>query len=140
MITHKDAIETMKRFTKSEKGFVGIFWYDSENNELAGIIKTPVETAFDNRRGSKTTDVLHKDLWRNIRRLFPEKETFMDLERGRIFYDYRDDKFIVKIGDWIKQMPQAKEIIIQEFELPKNTEFDIDEHWNIGRGESDLYI
>jgi hypothetical protein len=126
---YKDCIETMRRFTKSEKGFVGIFWYDSKKDRLIGIARASIETTFDNQNGSKMIDLLHKDMWKNISELFPDKNSFMD--KG---------KFIVKIGDWLNKYPQVKELIVKEFELKSEPDFDIDKHRDLWRGESDLFI
>jgi hypothetical protein len=50
--------------------------------------------------------------------------------------------FIVEnVGDWIKDYPSCKDLILIEFQLPKdNTEFVIDSHWDLGHGWSDKKI
>jgi hypothetical protein len=140
MISHDDAIETMKNFAK-QGASVGIFWYDISTDELVGVSKIPAAVAFDNKRGSKTTPVLHKDFFPAIAGRFPNAFTFMDIERGRVFYDYINNKYIIKVGDWAQKYPKLKELIIAEFKLDGQiVEISQDEHWNLGRGESDLYI
>ena len=44
------------------------------------------------------------------------------------------------VGNWIDKYPQCKDEIIYEFQLPEDTEFVKDVHWNIGRGFSDEFL
>ena len=56
--------------------------------------------------------------------------------RGRVF-EVKDKGFKVCVGNWIKDYPEVKQLVIDEFQLPENTEFVIDRHWDLGRGWSD---
>jgi hypothetical protein len=96
MISHDDAIKTMKLFAK-QGASVGIFWYNISANKLVGVSKVPTDTAFDNKRGVKTTPVLHKDFFPAIASKFLNAHTFMDIEKERGFYDYINNRCIIKI-------------------------------------------
>ena len=51
--------------------------------------------------------------------------------------EFQNDGFRVYTGKWINDYPQAKEQILEEFQLPKDqTKFFIDSHWDIGHGWS----
>ena len=39
--------------------------------------------------------------------------------RGRVFYQPADDQYIIAVGSWIDQNPEAIGQIIEEFDLPK---------------------
>jgi hypothetical protein len=47
--------------------------------------------------------------------------------RGRIF-EIKDKGFAVCVGNWIKDYPQVKQLVKNEFQLPENTEFIVDQH------------
>jgi hypothetical protein len=44
--------------------------------------------------------------------------------------------FVVCVGHWITQYPSAKAEILKEFNLPKDTKFLIDSHWDLGHSWS----
>lgn len=126
---------------------VGCFWYDTKNNELFGVysclakdVEYYYSKAYD--KYVKTGSKLHKDIWkkesyRNKDKRFQTNYTL--IPRGRVF-EYKDGGFKVMVGDWINNYPNAKELIIDEFDLPNDVEFVIDKHWNIGRGWSEEYL
>ena len=124
--------------------YVGIFWYDIENQELFGVYSVLAEDAdyyysdvFKAR--AKTCKRLHNDLWKkgvskNKDRRFKEKYT--DVPKGSVF-EVENRGFVVCVGKWINDYPEAKDEILYEFQLPDNTEFVIDSHWDLGHGWSD---
>ena len=58
----------------------------------------------------------------------------MYVPRGRVF-EFKNEGFKVYTGKWIDNYPQVKDLIIEEFQLPKeDTEFRQDYHWDIGHG------
>lgn len=125
--------------------YVGIFWYDVYNEELFGVIQTLAEEAtykmtdlFPNR--ARTCIPLHEKVWRKGRYAKNPDPRFnrdyTKVPRGRIF-EVEGKGFVVCVGSWILQHPEAKEIIIDRFDLPEDrTEFKIDEHWELGHGWS----
>lgn len=61
---------------------------------------------------------------------------YTDVPRGCVF-EVEDQGFIVCVGKWINDYPEAKAEILYEFQLPNDTEFVIDSHWDLGYGWSD---
>ena len=137
--------ENMKHQDDSE---VGIFWYDPENDELFGIKSADVNDVPFYRsnlfggKEVKTCRPLHYKVWekehyRGKDRRFQGDYTLVP--RGRVFL-VKGEGFIVVVGDWINDYPQAKSLILDEFNLPESTEFRIDEHWSLGHGWSDKFM
>lgn len=126
---------------------VGCFWYDVKNNELFGVyscLAKDVEYYYSRTYNKyvKTGSKLHKDIWK--KEFYKNKDSrfqtnYTLIPRGRVF-EFRDDGFKVMIGDWIENYPNAKKLILEEFDLPDETEFIVDSHWNIGRGWSEEYL
>lgn len=90
----------------------------------------------------KTGRMLHKNIWqkefyKNKDKRFQGDYTLIPI--GRVFEFKKDNKesFKVFVGEWINKYTEAKEQIIEEFNLQnQDIEFIIDEHWNIGQGWS----
>jgi len=143
MIAHNEMMEYMqKNFDKQNDAYIGIFWFDSNEDELFGIQKIPANTKKFNHNGNKTITVLHKDFWRKEyfkAKALGKRTRFIGdytlTPRGRV-WEKKDKGFIVTVGEWINDYPQSRELILIEFNLPKETKFVIDKHWNIGSGWS----
>ena len=53
---------------------------------------------------------------------------------GGVFYQPADDQYIIAVGTWIDQSPEAIEQIIDEFDLPREkTIVKKAPHWDIGQ-------
>ena len=122
---------------------IGIFWYDVNKDDLFGVNKTDAEDlqfvhGYDG--DIKQYKYLHKDIWTKEFRKGKDERFVGDytmIPRGRVC-QYNDERgFTVYVGDWIDNYPQVKQEIIYEFDLPENTNFVKDEHWDIGHGWSD---
>lgn len=123
--------------------YVGIFWYDTNRQELFGIKSALAEdlpfkycSLFPHK--AKTCTPLHEKVWQ--KEFYRKKDPrfsgdYTKVPRGRIF-EVEDQGFVVCVGQWIKDHPEAKEEILYEFNLPEDTEFKIDEHWDLGHGWS----
>lgn len=122
---------------------VGIFWYNPSWNELFGIVSHPVRdyTRANASDGRITCSELHEDVWRkeyNRQKYHgdgsgPFIGPYENKPRGRIFYSMDEEKFIVTTGHWIEEYPQAKQLILEEFDLPQEkTVFQYAIHWDIG--------
>jgi len=143
MIAHDEMMEYMKNnFDKQDEAFVGIFWYDKNAKELFGIVKEDPEYVKPNQYGDKTGKTLHRDFWqrqyhrakaKGIKTQF--NGDYTQIPRGRV-WQTGNKKTVVTVGEWINDFPEAKELVIFEFNLPDDTEFRIDPHWNIGSGWS----
>lgn len=144
------AIETMMQSLEddSQEPSLGIFWYDVYNDELFGVNSSlasecPSYTSSTFNCTVKTTKKLHEQVWkkefhRKKDRRFLIKD-YTKVPRGRVFW-FEGVGYVVFTGEWIDKYPQVKELIRIEFDLPKDTEFRKDEHWNIGHGWSDELI
>jgi len=115
---------------------IGIFWYNFVNNELFGVnavIAKDYPTA--------TISTLHKSVWAkeyNKRKavnkpLVEWGGDYKDTPRGRVFKS--GEGFEVKVGSWINKYPQAKQLIIEEFDLQNSVvDFVVESHWELGQG------
>ena len=123
---------------------VGIFWFDIKNKDLFGVVSSQVsETRISD--GLATVNTLHKDYWKKQynklkfkndgKETYPFVGGYQDTPRGRVFYDVKNDTFIIKVGSWINIYPDAKSLIIDEFNLDgEYYKFEIDQHWELGYG------
>lgn len=126
-----------------DEPLVGIFWYSVQDNELFGVVNSPAMDLAWRTSGSFKADIktdrrLHQDVWKkhHYRNEPRFAHNYMYTPRGRVF-EFKDDGFKVYTGRWIEEYPQAKDLIIKEFQLPKDkTEFVQDSHWDIGHGWS----
>ena len=133
---------------KQDDAEVGIFWYDTSQKELFGIKSADVNDVefyksnlFEGKQ-VKTCTPLHYKVWQKEYHRGKDKRFFGDytlVPRGRVFF-VEDIGFVVIAGDWIDDYPEAKEEILYEFNLPKDTQFKKDVHWNIGHGWSDKFM
>lgn len=123
---------------------VGIFWYSVHDNELFGVNsmyadETEWRPSQQFKAVIRTSRKLHQDVWK--KEYFKGKDSrfkgnYMYVPRGRVF-EFKDEGFRVYTGKWINDYPQAKELIMSEFQLPKdNTIFVQDSHWDMGHGLS----
>jgi len=115
---------------------IGIFWYDIINDELFGI-----NAVIAKDYPTPTISTLHKSVWAKEyhRRKTLNKPLgvwngdYKNTPRGRIFK--YGDRFEVKVGSWINNYPQAKQLIIDEFDLQNSiVDFVIESHWELGQG------
>ena len=122
---------------------VGIFWYSSAWNELFGVVSHPVRdyTKANASDGRITCSEMHEDVWR--REYNRQKHhgdgngpfigPYENKPRGRVFYLMDEDRFVVTVGKWLEEFPQAKALILEEFDLQEsNTTFQYAVHWDIG--------
>lgn len=124
---------------------LGIFWYDPNKKELFGmrqcLAKDVPFSESDYFKGNvRTCSPMHYQVWskeyhRKKDRRF-SSPNFTLIPRGRIFEE-EGKGFFVCVGSWINKYPQARELILDEFDLPSDTEFRVDSHWDIGHGWSD---
>lgn len=106
---------------------VGIFWYDSARKQLFGTVSRIIlEYIRANATGwvscSETHEaVLQEFLERQARHGDIEGPLYFfneDYPKGRVFYQMDEDHFVVAVGKWIEDYPEAKDLILEEFDLP----------------------
>ncbi len=146
-VSERDYVSMLKQM-EANRGHaddpkVGIFWYNPSWNELFGVVTHPVRdyTRANASDGRITCSELHEDVWRKEfnRQKFhgdgsgPFIGPYENKPRGRVFYSMDEDKFIVTVGHWLEEYPQAKQLIMEEFDLPaEKTVFQYAIHWDIG--------
>lgn len=143
--SHKAAIDEMKNFFESNKPQLGIFWFNPVGMFLFGVGKMDADACL--AENHNTYPKLHKTFWQkqhhraraknDVESMYFEEHNYTMIPRGRLFYI--DGKFIVKVGEWINDvdLAQFSELIQDEFNLPDDFQFEIDEHWNLGHGWSE---
>ena len=123
---------------------VGIFWYNVAWKELFGVVSHPVRdySRANASDGRITCSELHEDVWRkeyNRQKHHgdgsgPFIGPYENKPRGRVFYMMDEDRFVVMVGKWLEENPEAKELILSEFDLPSDkTTFEYAIHWDIGQ-------
>jgi hypothetical protein len=131
---------------KDDEPKVGIFWYDPRKNDLFGVRSHRVSDYLKpNSRsefGSISCSEMHEDVWKKEYHrqkyknggIGPFTGAYEMVPRGRIFYNPEDDMFTIAVGSWIKQYPQAVDLIEEEFNL-KETKHEVKtaHHWDIGQ-------
>lgn len=129
-----------------DDALVGIFWYDPATDDLFGVYAVNVNDVNFYKSDTfncevKTCKQLHYATWQKECNKGRDKRfqtmDYTKYPRGRVF-QLSDGSFIVCVGNWINDYPSCKDLILIEFQLPKdNTEFVIDSHWDLGHGWSD---
>lgn len=123
---------------------VGIFWYNVAWKELFGVVSHPVRdyTKANASDGRITCSEMHEDVWRNeYNRQKHHGEgkgpfigAYENKPRGRAFYHPDEDKFEIAVGQWFDDYPEAKQLIMEEFNLPEDkTVVKYAVHWDIGQ-------
>jgi len=139
------ALDVMsKNLNNQDLPRVGIFWYDVRNDDLFGVVSSQVSEASVSE-GLSSVNTLHRDWWKkqynkskfknNDKEKYPFVGVYKDTPRGRVFYDNNTELFVIKLGSWINKHPNAKPLIMDEFNLAEqNCRFEIDIHWEVGHG------
>lgn len=146
---YKEAMDVMARNRGAgDEPKVGIFWYNATLKELFGVV-THKRTDYlkpNAGGGLITCSEMLEDVWKKeFRRqkyhgggMGPFKGEYQMKPRGRVFYSPADDQYIIAVGSWIEQSPEAIDLIIEEFDLPKEkTIIQKACHWDIGQTWND---
>jgi len=109
---------------------VGMFWYNPERDILVGVHSAFVSEFPFNAKGRKTVQTLHHTAWPSVRKSaialgspdkIWEEEDYTLVPRGCIFQievpGSNEEYFEVLIGSWINDYPNAKALIVEEFNL-----------------------
>jgi hypothetical protein len=143
----KEVMASMSdNFEIQDEPKVGIFWYDTEADELFGVTASFAGELPFNEHGKKTVGTLHKTWWKKQHERAKAKEQFASvfmkdytkIPRGRIF-QRKDGTFELMCGSWINE--HIVELVKDEFNLQKvSLEVKIDIHWEIGHGWNEEYL
>lgn len=149
---HQDAIELMENFLAPEIPKLGIFWYDYKREQLFGVEKQEV-TDEQMKRGMHTLPKLYRTYWQkwhhravaknDTASIYYQEHNDTLIPRGRIFLT--NGVFTVRVGEWIQEgvaghkidPEKLHDLICDEFDIPEDFQFIIDEHWNLGHGWSE---
>jgi hypothetical protein len=119
---------------------LGIFWYDPKEDELIFVNKVFAHQVGFRWGGQKTIDAMHIAVWQSEKnkakskaKVWKYSRDSSDTPRGRV-WEIKNKGFVVTIGSWLDDYPHVKDLILKEFNLPKNTEFRYDYHWDVGHG------
>ena len=145
---YKEAMDTMAvNRGAGEEPKVGIFWYNATLKQLFGVV-THKRTDYlkpNAGGGLITCSEMHEDVWKKEFRkqkyhqggIGPFKGEYQYKPRGRVFYSPGNDQYIIAVGSWIDENKEAIDLIIEEFDLPrektivqKATHWDIGQTWN----------
>lgn len=128
---------------KAEEPQVGIFWYNRARKELFGVVSHRLSDykKANASEGRITCSEMHEDVWKKEFRkqkyhgdgTGPYIGAYQDKPRGRVFYNIATDRFEVAVGKWLQDYPEAYELILEEFNLPRDrTDAKYAIHWDIG--------
>lgn len=143
MLDMNTALELMENNLDSQnEPMLGTFWYDKHNDELFGIRSVYADevpyyesSIFKNK--VKTSKLLHKTIWTKEHFRGKDKRfngDYTKTPRGRIF-EVENEGFVVCVGSWIKDCPNVFDLVIEEFQLPKDqTKIMLEDHWELGNG------
>ena len=124
-------MNNMRSHAGERKPEVGSFYYDLKDKKLILVDTISMEKATETDNGTRTTDKLHMDVWEEN----GMQGNYMDTPRGRVFYNSKTNEYEIMVGDWVKDAPNVKELVIKRFHL-ENQKVVVkqDEHWDIGNG------
>jgi len=148
-------MDTMRNGVDAQDGpKVGMFWYNPARNVLVGVHSAFASELPFNNKGRKTLRVLHHTAWPGVRKAAKaigsadriwDEEDYTQVPRGCVFQievpGSDEAHFDILVGSWADEYPQAMPLIVEEFNLA-NAKFQFvhSEHWNIGRGTSEIFI
>ena len=139
----RNVMDVMREF-KDAAPSVGIFWIDEDTETLAGVQAAQVDFKSPTK-GCEMHRNTHKTYWQkqHARNLalknrglkhdeFFIQEDYTQIPRGIVFYDWDTEKFFVKVGFWYANFSWLRKAIVEEFDIPDNFEFQVDERWELG--------
>ena len=127
----------------SNRGNIGIFWYDTEKDNLFGVRMTePVNNP-------DVFGTLHRDVWNEEHNkcfnqygeLVEEDSPFRTndytlVPRGRVSYE--NGTYKLYIGSWVHDYPNVIELVLKTFSINSDDlVVAVNEHWEIGHGWSE---
>lgn len=146
---YQEAMETMaKNRGSGEEPKVGIFWYNATLKELFGVVSHKRTDYLKPNAGGGliTCSEMHEDVWKKEFRkqkyhhngIGPFKGEYQYKPRGSVFYSPNKNQFIIAVGSWIDENQEAIDLIIEEFDLPRDkTVVQKASHWDIGQTWND---
>lgn len=127
-------LDTMLGGVDRECPQVGIFWYSPAAHDLFGKVQKRVDEC--PQTPMVTCPELHKHIWQkefNKQRFKndvkgPFHGNWKDTPRGRIFYDTAQNQYIICVGSWIQEYPDAIDLIVDQYQL-NSVQYDFVGNW-----------
>ena len=146
-------METMRETVDAQHDpKVGMFWFNAQRDILVGVHSVYASELPFNDKGRKTVQVLHHTAWPGVRKAAiaigsPDgiwnEEDYTQVPRGRVFEIEVPNgrQFDILVGSWLEEHPRTAELIVEEFNLRGVPfQFIYSEHWDIGRGTSEIFV
>ena len=120
-------IEAMKSLVDiQDSPMIGLFWYDNIEDEIYGVraeFACDKEFCWSKTYGAyiKSTIQTHEKAWEKEAKKGKDARFFCEYInslKGSVF-EFEDRGFVVITGSWINEYPNAKELILYEFQLPR---------------------
>jgi len=110
---------------EQERPKVGIFWYSPQIKDVFGVLARDGEDqARITERNAVSCKELHENIWRKKKNYYNNHGgnplyagDYMDTPRGRVFYLPTNKEFVIVVGSWINENPEAVERIKEAFDL-----------------------
>ena len=114
-----ECLNAMRINLHNEAPKVGIFWYNASLKELFGVYKVSLKSSEVQKTFyGVTSKMRHEQYWQS----FPFIGSCQDKPRGRVFY--KDNQFLIYVGDWIGDCYEAIDMVAKEFDFDKE-DYDI---------------
>ncbi len=116
---HEEILNAMRINLHNEDPKVGIFWYNPIRKELFGVYKVSLKSSEVQKTPyGVTSKMLHEQYWQSL----PFIGSYQDKPQGRVYY--RNNQFLICVGDWISDCFEAIDMVAKEFDFDKE-DYDI---------------
>lgn len=146
---HGQLMDAMRPYLEEEP-YVGIFWLSLNPVELFGVERSPASDYIPDR-GVGTHPKLHRSFWAkaharavakgDVTSPFYGVTNYTKIPRGRVFVR-ADGSLYVCVGSWWDSLGglevSVREVIADTFNLDDAFEVVLDNHWDLGRGWSEV--
>lgn len=147
----KNIKDKMRPF-KDAAASVGIFWVDTESQELRDVEASQLQLT-GKEHGPLTHNRTHRTKWQKLSNHAKKRkqsgkdydayylQDYSQIPRGRVWFDADSGNYFVTVGDWYKEIESwLRPLIVDEFDIPEDFEFKVQEHWQLGHGWSEDMI
>jgi len=112
---------------------IGIFWLCLKDSKIDIFFSETMSFLFGQKYGSFiVVKGGHYDTWESLKRhnFMPKNSNYEDLPRGRVSYDIDKEQYVVYHGNYINKASGIKTVIKKEFNLKRNTRWEMDLHYH----------
>ncbi|MCR5850556.1 MAG: hypothetical protein K6G92_07570 [Bacteroidaceae bacterium] len=116
---HNECLNAMRINLHNEDPKVGIFWYSPIREELFGVYKVSLKSSEVQKTSyGVTSKMLHEQYCQS----FSFIGSYQEKPRGRVYY--RNNQFLIHVGNWIDECFEAIDLVAKEFDFDKE-DYDI---------------